>query len=435
MCNGAGPCPRAFNQRGRATDSSRRPHAPGFGPPRFERDGEKPVAGVAIQSVTGRTDKLDFRATTDNRGRCVVPVPPGAEKSHHFAVYAWKDGFVPVRVLWGHTREFEFEGIPAAYTLTFDRGTPIGGVVRDEKGQPIAGARVFPAFIARPSDMEYLDLPRDTSFITDAQGRWRCTILPESWNTGKMDFRVEHSRFVSSGRIYDRLLPIKDLRALTSAIVMETGFNVSGAVTDLHGKPIEGATVVWWGAEKEDGQVRVKVGASGRFEFENRPPGISLITAEVPGLATGVKQVCLGPPDPNQPLPMVPINPIFPIEARQPANDASIGPIPPAVTPAFFASDVKQLAKDGPCEPPMEFRLGQGRTIRGRVVDVKGRPIAGAQVTPEFRGFLDLLGWRGETGADGQFQWTNAPLEVIVLNVENPAEGQMVRCVGPGGAR
>ena len=78
------------------------------------------------------------------------------------------------------------------------------------------------------------------------------------------------------------------------------------------------------------------------------------------------------------------------------------------------------------------FRLGQGRTIRGRVVDAKGRPIAGASITPEFRGFLDLLGWRAETGADGRFQWTNAPLEVIVLNVENPAEGQMVRCFGPG---
>ena len=32
----------------------------------------------------------------------------------------------------------------------------------------------------------------------------------------------------------------------------------------------------------------------------------------------------------------------------------------------------------------------------------------------------------------GRFQWTNAPLEVVVLNVENPAEGQKVRFFGPG---
>jgi hypothetical protein len=143
-----------------------------------ERDGEQPVAGVAIQSLAGRKDKPDFRGTTDDRGHCAVPIPPGAEKSRHFAVRAWKDGFVPVRVLWGHTREFEFEGIPAAYTVILDRGTPIGGVVRDEQGRPVAGARVFPAISMRRSEMEYLDLPWDTSFSTDAQGRWHCAILP-----------------------------------------------------------------------------------------------------------------------------------------------------------------------------------------------------------------------------------------------------------------
>jgi hypothetical protein len=100
--------------------------------------------------------------------------------------------------------------------------------------------------------------------------------------------------------------------------------------------------------------------------------------------------------------------------------------------PEFFDNDAKQLAKDGPCEPPLVFCLGPGRTIRGRVRDTKGRPIAGARVTPEFRWPRDLLGWRAETDADGRFQWTNAPLEVDVLNVENAAEGQKVQCFVPG---
>ena len=98
--------------------------------------------------------------------------------------------------------------------------------------------------------------------------------------------------------------------------------------------------------------------------------------------------------------------------------------------PEFFPNDAKQLAKDGPCEPPLVVRLEAGRTIRGRVVDVKGRPIAGARVTPEFRGRSDLLGWRAETDAEGRFQWPNAPLEVVVLKVVNPAESQKVRLPG-----
>jgi hypothetical protein len=88
-----------------------------------------------------------------------------------------------------------------------------------------------------------------------------------------MSFRVEHPRFLNSGRAYDRRLPIKDLRALTSAMVMETGFSLRGTVTDQKGKPIAGATVVWRGDEEEDRLVRVKAGADGRFKLENRPLG------------------------------------------------------------------------------------------------------------------------------------------------------------------
>ncbi len=173
-----------------------------------ERDGGKPVAGVAIDSLPGRKDRPAFRGTTDDQGRCAVPVPPD-EKSHHFAVQAWKDGFVPVRVLWGHDGKFEFEGIPAAYTVLFDRGTPIGGVVRDEQGRPVAGARVAPGSSGSlRGENEYLELPWDASFTTDAQGRWRGDILPAEWEAGEMDLRVEHPRFLSSGRgTYEHRLP------------------------------------------------------------------------------------------------------------------------------------------------------------------------------------------------------------------------------------
>ncbi len=175
-----------------------------------ERNGERPVAGVAILSKSGYDDGPAFRGTTDDRGHCAVPIPPDAEKSRHFGVNVWKDGFVPVSVLWGSTREFEFEGVPASYTVILDRGVPIGGVVRDEQGRPVAGARVFPTFAGtRRSEIEYLDLPPDLGVSTDAQGRWNASILPALCTTGEIGVRVEHPRYLSSGREYDRRLPIK----------------------------------------------------------------------------------------------------------------------------------------------------------------------------------------------------------------------------------
>ena len=86
-----------------------------------------------------------------------------------------------------------------------------------------------------------------------------------------MDFRVEHPRFVS-GHGYDRRLPIKDLRALTAAITLETGFTVRGSVSDQNARPIEGATVILSNFNAKYGPIRTKTGANGQFQFENCPP-------------------------------------------------------------------------------------------------------------------------------------------------------------------
>jgi hypothetical protein len=266
----------------------------------IERDGETPVAGAAIFSRPGRYDGPAFHGRTDDQGRCAVPVPRDVEKTHHFAVWAWKDGFVPIRVLWGYAREFEWEGVPASYTAILDRGTPIGGIVRDEQGRPIAGARVFPTFVScGRSEIEWVDLPPDVSFSTDAQGRWHCAILPAQWDTDGMPFDVKHPRFVSTGPYRNWFASLTDLRAQTAVMVMQTGFTLRGTVTDQTGRPIAEATVAWWGEAEGEGPLRVKAGADGRFQLENLPPGTSIIAAEAPGLPTAAKQVLLGPPDPD----------------------------------------------------------------------------------------------------------------------------------------
>ncbi len=65
----------------------------------------------------------------------------------------------------------------------------------------------------------------------------------------------------------------------------------------------------------------------------------------------------------------------------------------------------------------MDVRLEKGRTIRGRVVDARGEPLAGATV------FVD--GWRGNrtldmrmtTDEEGEFRWTDAPPDSFWIHV------------------
>ena len=97
-------------------------------------------------------------------------------------------------------------------------------------------------------------------------------------------------------------------------------------------------------------------------------------------------------------------------------------PMLPAVPPRFFPIDGNQPEKEGPCTPPLEIRLGPGYTIRGRVIDTRERPIAGARVTAELGGCGGLLAWQARTDADGRFYWDHAPTDDLCLNVEDPAQ-------------
>lgn len=67
----------------------------------------------------------------------------------------------------------------------------------------------------------------------------------------------------------------------------------------------------------------------------------------------------------------------------------------------------KQETKD------IEVRLAPGNKIRGKVVDTDGKPIQGAFVAAgRWRGY-DVLAWRVDTGADGTFEWDEAPADAV----------------------
>ena len=62
-------------------------------------------------------------------------------------VGARKDGFTPM-IVWVRHPNFEDE-FPATYTLAMAPTAPIGGVVKDEDGRPVIGAKVSPSIFFR----------------------------------------------------------------------------------------------------------------------------------------------------------------------------------------------------------------------------------------------------------------------------------------------
>jgi peroxiredoxin len=133
-------------------------------------------------------------------------------------------------------------------------------------------------------------------------------------------------------------------------------------VVDAAGKPIKGAKVMQ-GSSRYAHYPSTKTNAQGEFSFRHARPGEMILTVQAAGYAPDLKEITV---------------------------HEDMGPV--------------------------EFRLGPGRTIRGRVVDVEDKPIKGAGVTADtWRGHR-MVDWRSETDSDGYFEWNEAPADGVLFD-------------------
>ncbi len=322
----------------------------------IRRKTQEPIAGVNLVIQVGSDSTGDL---TDAQGRCRItygPKPPD-----YLSVRASKEGLVPMRVAW-RPREMRTP-IPQSYTLVMEPGTSIGGIIQDESGQPIAGGTVY---LLVPGGTGY-EVERvsvwDHPVTTDAGGRWRCDIMPEK--LADVWMRLEHADYVSD-EMYGATPkpPMERLRDMTGVMVMKKGCTVAGRVLDVEGKPIQWATVAQGADRFGSDYPSMQTDGEGRFEFRHARPGQMVLTVQVGGYAPDLKQI---------------------------------------------------LVREG--AEPVEFRLERGHTLRGRVVDRAGQPVAGAFVAADtWRGYRSLR-WRANTDAQGRFQWDDAPRDDVLMDM------------------
>ena len=67
-------------------------------------------------------------------------------------------------------------------------------------------------------------------------------------------------------------------------------------------------------------------------------------------------------------------------------------------------------------EPVVATLSERAATLRGRVVDVEGKPVAGAIVGADTWRRRRTLSLRATTGADGRFEWRGAARDVVVYD-------------------
>jgi len=327
----------------------------------------KPIEGAAVvwelRINNGRFKKTT--ATTGPDGRAVLEWPRGA-KVNGLELAVRKAGLAPYTIyLDDNAHPLR---VPAVKVLRLVPGITIGGLVHDEAGNPVAGAKI--TVNARPSESElsYFSVTIAET-TTDAQGRWRVQHAPA--DLVGVNVAVAARGFLSGGGP-----PSRDLDAVT---VLKRGFTVKGRVVDPHREPVGGASVRFgyaWSSEP-----KTKTDARGDFVLENCPPGASVVTVRAEG----------------------------------------------------YAPDLRGVHPED--SPTVELLLGAGHTVRGKVVDRQGKPVAGATVAADTWREHRSLEFRVDTGTDGRFEWRAAPGDVVLYDLFK--KGYMSRrhvALAPSGA-
>ncbi len=307
-----------------------------------------PLAGatVWVRAQGGRA--LDREGRTDEVGR--YEIVTGGATNGQFDVVVASAGYVPSHLSLGLGM--------TSVRARLERAEAIGGVVRDEQGRPIGGARVFP--MASPFATAWPEMytsPNGGLAIatTDAQGRWRAEALPAGTDPMKFSLLVTHDDHVTG----EFSTTAREARASASVQVMKSGVSISGTVLNPFGRPVWDATVVVAKPPWDGAIVRMVTDKDGRFRsspcIDPARPGLVLLV-QASGLAWALRHV--------------------------------------AVTPEIA---------------PQVIRLSRRRPLEGRVVDIQGQPMAGAVISCDREAFGGLLEWEAEADAEGRFVWYDAP--------------------------
>ena len=321
-----------------------------------DKDSGEPLPGVKLNI---RQDSNSQTGVTNNHGQFQILFD--GTKPDNLRITATAGGRVPTRVTF-YKRESDV--IPEQLSMRVEKGTSIGGLIRNEEGEPIAGSSIF---LLVPNE-QYPDLEKpaiwDHEVITDAKGHWQCDVMPKTLED--VWIRLAHADYIDDTTYGATEKPtMAELRAKTGMMVMRKGVHVAGWVFNHENEPLADATVAQgsdrWGSHYP----QTKTNAEGYFEFQNAEPDSEMIlTVQAKGYSPDLQSI----------LPR---------------------------------SGMKDTL----------FSLEPGHEVRGLIVDANNAPIAGAFIAADtWRGHRSVK-WRRNSDEQGIFVWKDAPDDEVLFDM------------------
>ncbi len=328
-----------------------------------------PIAGAVVTATAPATGKaVAQEGKSDAGGVCRLSLEANGAAVQ---LDVKKSGWCPLRL------EIPAQSAAPAGPLSFPmkRAGTFGGAIRDEAGNPVAGAHVSASF---PQRLTGPHIPLDDLYATsDAQGKWETDFVPAE--TELLRIAVTHPDYS-----WDGSQPSPEELAAKSAVSqVQSVLALSGRVVGPDGKPVAGATVM---RGEQYGIMGLQSGnvattdAEGRFRFPPETNGTVQVAAFAPGFGPVIKS-----------------------------------------------------AQVGRGAAPVELRLTEAHPLRLRVTDLDGQEVAGAAVRVDGWGALRYPPWNFHDDGAGRYSLANAPADELKLDITAPGRMSLIMySVTPG---
>lgn len=364
----------------------------------------KPIENAEILASIWTDDdsfKSTQRYTTNADGVAQVALP---KSLYILRVWAFKKSHCSLFANWEGETLLDQDPIPEEFTFRLKKGTVIGGIVRNEQGQPIPNVTVQ---VMRTGESESV-APRtiyDTwlaegdsnsvngSRMTDQDGRWTLDNVPPG-DEIKVDIMLSHSDYISDqhwGQTqHEQKVAMSAFRDQSATIVMSRGFSIEGQVTDPDGNPVERAVVIWGDNPYfQTGSQEILTDAAGRYRIPPLPKTRMRVTVVAKGWAPDSRHIDVGP-------------------------------------------DLK----------PVDFSLKLGKKIQLQFVDAAGAPVKDV--------YVQIESWRGSKGLyndshpnvidtqiprhsddQGRYEWDWAPEDPVTFDFGNLEFTSITKAIVP----
>lgn len=412
------------------------------------------VVNQTRDPINGATVQLNYRTPfdfvnelfeTDEAGIAIVRLPAEYSKVS-FGAHA--SGYVPRIRRWHAAGEV----VPDEYTFALEPSTQVGGRVQNERGEPIAGARVELKFsnLSSPvfDDPAWINMLLVTDKLaptTDSDGRWTYRSAPSD---GDVTVQIEHPDYLPmrwTNDLAKQSFTAAELRAGEAVITLSDGVHIAGSVRSEQGRAVANANLVMQlASETYERPVTAEGNSQGRFRFPAVEEGTYYAYCLAPGFAPQRLKVEAGKN--AKPLEFklsrgrvvtiravdltetplrafvslsavddenwtaahaYPPKPSLPVQTDEAGlfewNSAPLGKLSFSVgAPGFQSADVEIPADESPIEKT--FRLEREAVLVGRVVDRRsGEPIDRFVVIP-FDGRTRVFRDYGVLGHEGNFE-------------------------------